>query len=168
MRRDLRLATDQFAEYAIDFGNEFHISDMEGYNLRSTAFRVLDIVNEVYLFDIPNTDKKTGRLGLFSLDSPGSTTPIIERQNVGLVNYEKGRITLNPINITSGKEKDKQQIMEISVVPESNDVIGLQDLYLQLDTSNVEMVVDEIASGADPSGSTYTVTSSYTDRKIVR
>ena len=45
---------------------------------------------------------------------------------------------------------------------------GLQDLYLQLDTSNVEMVVDEIASGADPSGSTYTVTSSYTDRKIVR
>ena len=93
---------------------------------------------------------------------------MIERQNVGVVNYNTGRITLNPINIVSGKTKDAQQIMEISVVPESNDVIGLQDLYLQLDTSNVEMVVDEIASGADPSGSTYTVTSSYTDRKIVR
>jgi len=168
MRRDLRLAIDQFAEYAIDFGNQFHISSMDGFNIRSSAFKVLDIGREVYLYDIPNTDKKTGSLGLFSLDAPGSTTPIIERQNVGVVNYNTGRMTLNPINIVSGKTKDAQQIMEISVVPESNDVIGLQDLYLQLDTSNVEMVVDEIASGADPSGSTYTVTSSYTDRKIVR
>jgi len=168
MRRDLRLAIDQFAEYAIDFGNQFHISSMDGFNIRSSSFRVLDISSDVYLYDVPNTDKKTGSLGLFSLDAPGSTTPIIERQNVGVVNYNTGRMTLNPINIVSGKTKDAQQIMEISVVPESNDVIGLQDLYLQLDTSNVEMVVDEIASGADPSGSTYTVTSSYTDRKIVR
>ena len=168
MRRDLRLAIDQFAEYAIDFGNQFHISSMDGFNIRSSAFKVLDIGREVYLYDIPNTDKKTGSLGLFSLDAPGSTTPLIERSNVGVVNYNTGRMTLNPINIVSGKTKDAQQIMEISVVPHSNDVIGLQDLYLQLDTSNVEMVVDEIASGADPSGSTYTVTSSYTDRKIVR
>ena len=168
MRRDLRLAIDQFAEYAIDFGNEFHISSMDGFNIRSTAFRVLDIGRPVYLYDLPNTDRNTGSLGLFSLDAPGSTTPLIERANVGVVNYKTGRITLNPINIVSGKTKDAQQIMEISVVPHSNDVIGLQDLYLQLDTSNVDMVVDEIASGADPSGSTYTVTSSYTDRKIVR
>ena len=168
MRRDLRLAIDQFAEYAIDFGNEFHISSMDGFNIRSTAFRVLDIGRPVYLYDLPNTDRNTGSLGLFSLDAPGSTTPLIERSNVGVVNYVTGRITLNPINITSGKTKDAQEIMEISVIPHSNDVIGLQDLYLQLDTSNVEMVVDEIASGADPSGSTYTVTSSYTDRKIVR
>ena len=168
MRRDLRLSIDQFAEYAIDFGNEFHISSMDGFNIRSTAFKVLDISNDVYLYDIPNTDKKTGSLGLFSLDSPSSTTPMIERSNIGVVNYNTGRITLNPINIVSGKTKDAQQIMEISVVPHSNDVIGLQDLYLQLDTSNVEMIVDEIASGADPSGSTYTVTSSYTDRKIIR
>lgn len=168
MRRDLRLAIDQFAEYAIDFGNEFHISSMDGFNIRSTAFRVLDIGRPVYLYDLPNTDRNTGSLGLFSLDSPGSTTPLIERSNVGVVNYKTGRITLNPINIVSGKTKDAQQIMEISVVPHSNDVIGLQDLYLQLDTSNVEMVIDEIASGADPSGSTYTVTSSYTERKIVR
>ena len=168
MRRDLRLATDQFAEYAIDFGNEFHISSMDGFNIRSSAFRVLDIGRPVYLYDVPNTDRNTGSLGLFSLDAPGSTTPLIERSNVGVVNYKTGRMTLNPINIVSGKTKDAQQIMEISVVPHSNDVIGLQDLYLQLDTSNVEMVVDEIASGADPSGSTYTVTSSYTERKIVR
>ncbi len=168
MRRDLRLAIDQFAEYAIDFGNRFHIASMDGHNIRSSAFRVLDIVPDVYLYDVPNTDKKKGTINLFSLDSPGSTTPTVQRQNIGVIDYEKGRITLNPINITSGKVKDNQDIMEISGIPESNDVIGLQDLYLQLDTSNVEMVVDEIASGADPSGSTYTVTPSYNDRTIVR
>ena len=168
MRRDLRLAIDQFAEYAVDFGNQFHISSMEGFNIRSTGFRVLDVIPDVYLYDIPNTNKKTGTINLFSLDSPGSTTPTIQRQNIGVVDYVKGRITLNPINITGGKLIDKQDIMEISTIPESNDVIGLQDLYLQLDTSNVEMVVDEIASGADPSGSTYTVTPSYNAQKIVR
>ena len=51
---------------------------------------------------------------VYSLDAPGSTTPIIERSNVGVVNYKTGRMTLNPINIVSGKTKDAQQIMEIS------------------------------------------------------
>ena len=128
----------------------------------------MDVIPEVYLYDIPNTNKKTGTINLFSLDSPGSTTPTIQRQNIGVVDYVKGRITLNPVNILSGKIKDGQTIIEIEACHYSNDVIGLQDLYLQLDTSNVEMVVDEIASGADPSGSTYTVTPSYNAQKIVR
>jgi len=168
IRRDLRLATDTFAEYAIDFGNEFHIDSMNGYNIRSSAFNVLDINEPVYLFDIPNTDKKTGTMNLFSLDSAGSSSPIIQRKRIGKVNYKTGRITLDPINIVSGKEKDGVQIMEISAVPESNDVIGLQDLYLQLDSSNVDMIVDEISSGIDPSGSNYVVTPSYTTGSIVR
>ena len=93
---------------------------------------------------------------------------MIQRRNIGIINYEKGRITLDPINIVSGKVKDGVQIMEISVSPESNDVIGLQDLYLQLDRSTVDMVVDQISSGIDPSGSTYTVTTSYKNGSIVR
>lgn len=75
---------------------------------------------------------------------------------------------MNPINIISGKTKDGQQILEISGVPSSNDVIGLQDLYLQLDRSNVEMIIDEISSGLDPAGSNYKVSSSYNNGSIVR
>ena len=58
----------------------------------------------------------------------------------------------------------------MSVCPKSNDVIGLQDLYLQLDisTSNFETVVDEIASGMDPAASDYIVTSSYANGNLVR
>ena len=169
IRRDLRIAANQFAEYAIDFGNQFHISSMEGYNIRSSGFKVIDIVDTVYLFDIPNTDKKTGTISLFTLPGAGNAGPAqVVRRNIGLIDYVKGRITLNPINIVSGKSKDNVEILEISAVPESNDVIGLQDLYLQLDQSNCYMVVDEITSGADPSGSTYTVTPSYNTGKIVR
>ena len=169
IRRDLRIAANQFAEYAIDFGNQFHISSMEGYNIRSSGFKVIDIVDTVYLFDVPNTDKKTGTISLFTLPGAGNSGPAqVVRRNIGLIDYVKGRITLNPINIVSGKSKDNVEILEISAVPESNDVIGLQDLYLQLDQSDCYMVVDEITSGADPSGSTYTVTPSYNTGKIVR
>ena len=167
MRRDLRLAISEVAEYAIDFGNQFHIKSMNGFNIRSSAFRVVNISSDVYLFDVPRSDGKTGQIGLFSLTA-GSSTPIVQRRNIGVINYEKGRITLDPINIVSGKVKDGVQIMEISVSPESNDVIGLQDLYLQLDRSTVDMVVDQISSGIDPSGSTYTVTTSYKNGSIVR
>jgi len=167
MRRDLRLAISEVAEYAIDFGNQFHIKSMNGFNIRSSAFRVVNISSDVYLFDVPRSDGKTGQIGLFSLTA-GSSTPVIQRRNIGIINYEEGRITLDPINIVSGKVKDGVQIMEISVSPESNDVIGLQDLYLQLDRSTVDMVVDQISSGIDPSGSTYTVTTSYKNGSIVR
>jgi hypothetical protein len=168
IRRDLRIAVNQFAEYAVDFGNQFHISSMEGYNIRSTPFKVLDIVDDVYLFDIPDSDRKKGKISLFTLPGDRSGPPVVVRRNIGVVDYVKGRITLNPINIVSGKPKDNVEILEISTIPESNDVIGLQDLYLQLDRSNVDMIVDEIASGADPSGSTYTVTPSYSTGSIVR
>jgi hypothetical protein len=160
MRRDLRLATDTFAEYAIDFGNHMHVQSLSGYNIKSSAFRVIDISDDVYLFDEP-IDRKTGVISLYSLQAQGSTTPVVRRRNVGAIDYVKGRITLNPLNIVSGKEKNGQQIMEIFAVPHSNDVIGLQDLYLQLENSSIEMIVDEISSGADPSGSTYKSSSSY-------
>ena len=160
MRRDVRLATNQFAEYAVDFGNHMHVQSLSGYNIKSSPFRVLDITDDVYLFDEPN-DTKTGIISLYSLQAQGSTTPVVRRRNVGAIDYMTGRITLNPINITSGKDKDGLQIMEIFAVPHSNDVIGLQDLYLQLDSSNVQMIVDDISSGSDPSGSTYRSSSSY-------
>ena len=167
MRRDLRLSISEVAEYAIDFGNQFHIKSMNGFNIKSSSFRVSNINADVYLFDVPNSNRNKGQIGLFSLNS-GSSTPVIQRRNIGVINYTTGRITLDPINIVSGKIKDNSEILEISVTPESNDVIGLQDLYLRLDSSTVDTVVDDISSGIDPSGSNYTVTTSYSNGNIIR
>ena len=170
MRRDLRVALNSFAEYQIGFGNEFYIKSMDGYNIKTSAFRTTDSTEDVYLSDLPNTNRETGSLFLFTLPDAGSTNPTIIKRNVGNINYKKGIITINPINIISGKLKDGQTIVELSACPKSNDVIGLQDLYLQLDISNstFETVVDEIASGLDPAASNYIVTSSYHNGNLVR
>jgi len=170
MRRDLRVVLNTFAEYSIGFGNQFHINSMNGYNIKSSAFRVSGVQQDVYLSDIPDTNRTTGSIFLFTVPNTSSTTATIIRRGVGKIDYIKGIITLNPINITSAKTKDGQSIIEVSVIPQSNDVIGLQDLYLQLDINNsiFEMVVDEISSGLDPSASNYIVTSSYTNGNLVR
>ena len=169
IRRDLRVVLDSIAEYQIGFGNEFYIKNQNGYNIKSTAFRVSDIGSEVYLSDVPNSNREKGSLFLFTVPNVNSPTPTVVKRNVGTIDYKKGIITLNPINIISGKLKDGQTIIEISACPKSNDVIGLQDLYLQLDisSSNFDMVVDDIASGLDPSASNYTV-NELQQRNLVR
>ena len=170
MRRDMRCSLNTLAEYQIGYGNEFHIKSMSGYNIKSTAFRIQGISTDIYLSDIPNANRENGSLFFFTVPSVNSTSPTIVRRNVGTINYKSGIVTLNPVNILSGKLKDGQTIVEISACPKSNDVVGLQDLYLQLDisNSNFEMVVDDIASGLDPAASNYTVTSSYQNGNLVR
>jgi hypothetical protein len=170
MRRDLRVVLNTLTEYQIGFGNEFHIKNMAGYNIKSTAFRVAGLNQNVYISDIPNTNRTDGSLFLFTVPSVNSTNPTVVRRNVGTINYKKGIVTINPINILAGKIKDGQPIIELSAVPHSNDVVGLQDLYLQLDisNSNFEMVVDNIASGLDPSASNYITSSSYANGALVR
>ena len=170
MRREVRTVLNTFAEYQIGFGNEFHIKSMSGYNIKSSGFRISGITDTLYLSDIPNSNRETGSLFFFTVPSVNSTTPTIVRRNVGTINYKSGIVTLNPVNILSGKLKDGQTIIEVSACPQSNDVIGLQDLYLQLDisNSNFETIVDEIASGLDPAASNYTVTSSYQNGTLVR
>ena len=170
IRRDMRAALNSFAEYQIGFGNEFYIKNMSGYNIKSTSFRISGVPQDIYLSDIPNSNRETGSIFFFTVPSVNSTSPTIIRRNVGTINYTSGIITLNPVNIISGKLKDGQTIIEISACPKSNDVVGLQDLYLQLDisNSNFEMVVDNIASGLDPAASNYTVTSSYHNGNLVR
>ncbi|MHA2277756.1 MAG: hypothetical protein ACXAC2_18395, partial [Candidatus Kariarchaeaceae archaeon] len=152
MRRDLRVVLNTFSEYQIGFGNSFHIKNMSGYNIKTSAFRIAGIQDNVYLSDIPDTNRVSGSLFLFTIPSIGSQSPTIVRRNVGTINYVSGIITLNPINVLGAKLKDGQSVIEVEATPTSNDVVGLQDLYLQLDigSSNFETVVDDIASGLDP------------------
>ena len=169
MRRDLRVELNKFADYEICYGNEFHIKNINGYNIKSSGFKVAGINDTLYISDIPDSNGILGSIFFFKLQS--STQPIIVKKNVGKIDYLKGEIRLYPVNINSTiKSSFDQSNIEISVVPKSNDVIGLQDLYLQLDINNstLNMLSDEISSGSDLSGSTYKFTSSYTNGDLVR
>jgi len=168
IRRDMEAKLNQFAEYEICYGNRLHIKNTSGYNIKSSGFRVSGINDTVYLADIPNSDFKTGSLFLFKLNSP--TDPVVMKKDIGIIDYIKGEIKLNPINIISTSVNRGSPLIEISASPYSNDVIGLQDLYLQLDNSNVtiNMISDKIASGNETSGSNYTVSSSYSNGSLTR
>jgi hypothetical protein len=166
IRRDLRAILNTFANYEICFGNSFHIKDSTGYNIKSSGFIVSGISDTVYLSDQP-LDQTTGTLFLFTVKD----TAIVIRNNVGTVNYLTGEVKISSINILSTvKKSGAENIVEISAVPGSNDVIGLQDLYLQLDVSSstIDMVSDDISSGSDISGTTYIASSSYLNGKLTR
>ena len=178
MRRDMQVRLNTFAEYELCFGNRFHVKNhghspvyqgtLLGYNIRSTGFTVSGISGTVYLGDRPTGNLEKGTIFLFKLNSP--TEPIIVKQNIGVIDYMKGEIKLNPINIISTVVNKNSPIVEVSVNPFSNDVIGLQDLYLQLDVNNttVSSVADNISSGNDVSGTNYIVSSSYGLNALVR
>jgi len=157
IRRDLRSILGRLAEYEICFGNKFMIESYDGGNIKSSAFTVSGLNFEVYLSDIPITDEE-GEIVLIRRpegNEEQSTVLNIARRRVGSVNYNTGEIRIYAINITSTALT--QNIIQISATPRSNDVIGLQDLYLQLDSTygQIDMIVDNVESGADPTGSRF-------------
>ena len=168
MRRDMRPRLNQFSEYEICYGNPIRVNRKTGHNIRSSGFRIAGVNSTVYLSDTPNADEKTGSLFFFRLLADNQVKVV--RRSVGIIDYEKGEILLNPVNIVGSSLVKGAEIIEISAPPVSNDVIGLQDLYLQLDITNttVDMVSDEISSGSYPSGSNYVITPSYSTRGLVR
>jgi len=168
MRRDARIRLNEFAEYEICFGNPINVNNQKGYNIRSSGFIIAGVQDTVYLTDIPNPDGVTGSIVFFKLLS--DTQVQIVRRSAGIVHYSKGEILLNPVRINGTTVFRGANLLEVSVTPRSNDVVGLQDLYLQLDISStsVDMVIDEVSSGTYPSGTNYLVTPSYSTRGLVR
>ena len=166
IRRNLNALVNQFAQYELCFGNKFNVKP-DGLNIKSTGFRILGVDSTVYLTDIPDSNQKTGTVEIIREDiTDGSKIVIVE--NAGTVDYVKGEINLTTINITSTDKENN--IIEVQAFPESNDVIGLQDLYLKFSIadSSINMVKDTITSGEQISGLGYNVTSSYNNGELTR
>ena len=168
VRRNLFALFNQFAQYELCFGNQFHVSE-DGKNIKSTGFRISGESDIVYLTDVPNEDKKTGLLSIVK-DLSDGTIRVISK-SAGTVDYIKGEINLGTINIVSTVKPNN--VIEIQAFPESNDVVGLRDLYLNFDiaTSKINMIKDVISSGDEISGTVFNrdfYTSSYSNGSLIR
>jgi len=168
IRRDLKALVNQFAQYELCFGNKFHINS-DGFNIKSTGFRISVDPDTVYLTDVPNSDGKTGIISIVKPLSDGTTRIVVK--SVGIVDYTKGEIKIGTINIISTSKENN--IIEVQAYPESNDVIGLKDLYLSfsIPESSINMVRDVIASGDEISGTVFArdyYTSSYSNGNLIR
>ena len=176
IRRDLKAFINQQTQYEICYGNRFHVNPA-GKNLKSTGFKIAGETATVYITDTPNADLKTGSLALVKetvADVGGSqqTVTTVVVKDAGTVDYVLGEININTVTITSTDQP--LDIIEIQAFPESNDVIGLKDLYLSfnIDKSEINMVKDVIASGDDISGVVFSTNeyyrSSYSNGELKR
>ena len=167
MRRDLKPVFNSFAQYELCYGNQFHVNK-DGKNIKSTGFTISGRSDTLYFTDIPNPDLKTGQLAVIQLAEVAADSSAVVLPSAGTVDYVKGEIIINTLNITNTTLGNG--LIEIQAFPESNDIIGLKDLYLQLDMSNtkINMVRDTISSGQQISGIGYRTTSSYSNGTLIR
>ena len=175
IRRDLKALLNQFAQYELCFGNRFYINPA-GYNIKSTGFTLTGTSSIAYLTDVPNKDASgnldgsmKGTISVVSKNNKNQQVVLIK--DAGGVDYKKGEVILNTINIASTVTQNN--IIEVQAYPESNDVVGLKDLFVSFDVSNtsINMVKDVIASGEDVSGVVFTrdyFTSSYSNGVLER
>ena len=165
IRRNLNALVNQFAQYELCFGNQFNVKP-EGLNIKSTGFKIQGTIETVYFTDVPNSDKLTGTISIVRKNASGETIVVVK--SAGVVDYVHGEINLSTINIISTDKPNN--IVEVQAFPESNDVIGLQDLYLDFNipSSQINMVKDTITSGEQISGVGYKVTSSYSNGELSR
>ena len=175
IRRDLKALLNQFAQYELCFGNRFNINPA-GYNIKSTGFTVAGSNTTAYFTDIPNKNSAgnldgsmKGTISVVAKNNKNEQVVLVKE--AGGVDYKKGEVLLNTINITSTVSENN--IIEIQAFPDSNDVVGLKDLYLNFDVSKstINTVKDVIASGEDVSGVVFTrdyYTSSYSNGDLER
>ena len=166
IRRNLNALINQFAQYELCFGNQFNVKP-GGLNIKSTGFKIQGNTNTVYITDTPNADMQTGVISIVRKDTQSGTNVVVVK-SAGTVDYIKGEVNLTTINITETEKVNN--IVEVQAFPESNDVIGLQDLYLDFNipSSTINMVKDTITSGEQISGVGYKVTSSYSNGELNR
>ena len=175
IRRDIKALLNQFAQYELCFGNRFNINPA-GYNIKSTGFILTGTNSIAYLTDVPNKDaagnldgSMKGKISVVSRNNKNEQVVLVK--DAGGVDYKKGEVILNTINFASTQADNN--IIEVQAYPESNDVVGLKDLFVSFNTSSstINMVRDVIASGEDVSGVVFTrdyFTSSYSNGVLER
>ena len=186
MRRNMVPAYNALANYEICYGNKFH-AELEGFNIKSSGFTVDGFEGTLYLTDVPTVSSggtaatsstgatnifaarpvqvniKTGSISIISVSSDNQVRTVIP--NAGTVDYERGEIILYPITITSTILENR---IEISVIPESNDIVAKENLYIVLDTTGnsiLSLKEDLISSGSNRSGTNYIPPSSFNSNK---
>ena len=168
VRRNLRALINSFAQYELCYGNQFHIN-ASGKNIKSTGFQIQGQVDTVYFTDIPNKnangDLDGSGKGVIAIVKSGGQLVVA---SAGVVDYIKGEVIISTVNIISTQRDNN--LIEIQAFPESNDVIGLKDLYLSfaVGDSSINMIKDTITSGEQISGVGYKTTSSYANGALIR
>jgi len=125
--------------------------------LSSTGFKVTGSDLEQFL-----DDDGSGNVRRYYLAS-GIRTYSNETQ--GTIDYSNGEITLNSLNVASisNIRGATSTVVELTVTPDSNDIVPVRDQIVELDVANsgITVTADTFVGGSADAGVGYTTTSSY-------
>ena len=155
MRKNVIVSLNQRFNYKICYGNRIK-ADQSTATLETNGFKRADGGNQVFYLD----DDGLGTIRLYYVNADGSKQYI--GGNWGTIDYDRGEITINDLVITD-VVNSTDNIIQFSVVPESNDIVSLRETYLTLGIDNlvVNVIDDEISSGSNTSGTGVVPESSY-------
>ena len=126
--------------------------------LSSTGFRIEGDTDTVYFLD----DDGVGNIRRYSLSG---TVRVYANNTQGTINYNTGALTINSLNIASIENIRgvASTVVELTVQPNSNDIIPVRDQILEIDTENSTFTVevDTFVGGSADAGIGYTTSSSY-------
>ena len=163
LSKDFTPTLNTSTKYTIPFSNALynphsgHDSDAGGI-LSSSGFKISGNTNEMFL-----NDDGMGNVRMYYIVD--GTTNTYQDNNAGTINYKTGEIILTSFNITEVSNVDGATSTKIRLIvtPESNDIIGVRNQVLEIDTANliVNANVDTIATGSASAGVGVTTTSTY-------
>ena len=148
--------------YNIYFRNSLY-NPHSGHNstgggiLSSTGFKVTGSDFEMFLDEDGN-----GNVRRYYLVSGVKT---YANNTQGTIDYTTGRVTLNSLNVASVSNirGAASTVIEITVTPNSNDVVPVRDQIVEIDVANSLITVEEdsFVGGSAEAGVGYTSSSSY-------
>ena len=143
MRKNLKVFPNVFASYEICYGNRIDPNS----DLISNGFKITGQPQEFTFFF-----EKYDNNGTIAIYRDFGGVKKYLSTNVGSIDYERGEININNININSALGESES--ISLSVIPSSNDIVALRDLYLTIDPSgvNVNIILDELTSSSRSSG----------------
>ena len=159
MRKNVNVTLNQRFNYKICFGNRIN-AQIEGAgdspSLITNGFKRADGGNFTYYLN----DDGVGNIRLFYINTDGSKQYI--NGNWGSVDYVEGEVTINDVVIDE-VPGSVTNTLQFSVIPESNDLVSLRETYLTIGIDNlvVNVIDDEISSGANVAGTGVVPESSY-------
>ena len=155
MRKNVTVDLNARVNYKICYGNRINQGTSTEPTVSSSGFRIQgDNVNTYFI-----NDDGAGKLRLYYIKDTGAFE--YSTADVGTVDYTMGEIVINDIIISNTITLGN--ILQLSAVPESNDLVSLRETYLTLgiDNTTVSVVEDTISSGSNLSGTGVVPESSY-------
>ena len=162
MRKSFTPTLSTSARYDVYFRNAFY-NPHPGHNataggiLTSTGFTVSGNANEMFL-----DDDGSGNIRRYYLNAGVKTYANTEQ---GTINYTTGQITINSLNITavSNIRGATATAVELTVVPNSNDIVPVRNTVVEIDIANSTFVVekDGFVGGSNDAGVGYSSVTSY-------